>query len=279
MRSVNLIPTDAGRGAGGLSAQSFSPAHAVLLALAVALAFVTVYVLTSNTISQRTANLAALKAEAARTTAQAASLTKYSQFEQLANARAETVRSIAASRFDWYSALSDLSKVVPANTSLQSLVATVSPTASAGGSGASTASSGGLRGDEPGPAFELAGCTQTQDDVARLMSRLRLINGVTRVTLQDSQKPDSTGAAAAPPSSTGSGAAGCGPGAPTFNVVVFFQPLSGPAASAAQASPSTSTTSTSTTSTTPTTSTSTTTSSTPTTGTAPATTGTSGAGR
>ena len=37
----------------------------------------------------------------------------------------------------------------------------------------------------------MQGCTKTQDDVARVMSRLRLINGVQRVTLASSIKQDS----------------------------------------------------------------------------------------
>ena len=85
----------------------------------------------------------------------------------------------------------NLSQVVPADTTLQSIVGTVVPGASAGGGGAGAAS---LRADIAAPAFELTGCTANQDDVARLMSRLRLINGVTRVSFSDSQI---TGTAAA----------------------------------------------------------------------------------
>ncbi len=174
------------------------------------------------------------------------------------------MRQLAATRFDWYDALSDLAKVVPANTSLQSLFASVAPgtgTGASTGSGAGTGGSGiasSLRSAISAPAFELVGCTATQDDVARLMSRLRLINGVTRVTLGDSQKPDTAQPAT---SVSGSGSsAGCQANAPTFNLVVFFQPLPGAAAAggttatpatpaaaagaAAGASPATSTTST-----------------------------------
>jgi hypothetical protein len=161
------------------------------------------------------AQLTAQQAEAAR-------LAKYVQFETLSQTRVQTVRQIAAARFDWYRALSDLSKVVPADTSLQELTGTVAPGASAGGTTGGSAS--GLRGDISAPAFELAGCTKTQDDVARLMSRLRVINGVTRVTLGNSQKPGTNGGGAAVSTS---GGGGCGGNAPTFDLVVFFQPLPG----------------------------------------------------
>jgi Tfp pilus assembly protein PilN len=227
VRAVNLIPTDSRRGAGGPSRTSLTPVHAVLGLLAVAVLFVTVYVLTNNTISERTSKLANLKAEVAQANAQAAQLTNYAQFATLARARAETVREIAASRFDWKGALSDLARVVPADTSLQSLLGTAATGASAGAtSGGSGATTGGLRGGVAAPAFEIRGCTATQDDVAQLMSRLRLINGVTRVTLSDSQKSDAaqTGTTV---SSAGAGAAstGCRPNTPTFDLVIFFQPL------------------------------------------------------
>jgi Tfp pilus assembly protein PilN len=188
---------------------------------------VTLYVLTGNTIADRKAKVTSLQAQVAQAQAQAARLGPYTQFAKLAQTRAETIRQIAATRFDWHAALSDLSKVVPANTSLQSLVASVVPGAAAGG-GASGAA-GGLRGSLPGPAFELAGCTKTQDDVARLMSRLRLINGVTRVTLSDSQKQDAsqTGASVTAAGTGASAASGCGGGTPSFHLVIFFKPIAG----------------------------------------------------
>jgi Tfp pilus assembly protein PilN len=227
VRAVNLIPGDAPRGgrAGG-ALSLLSPVYALLGLLAVALAYVVVYVLSSNTIADRKAQLASLQQQVAQAQLQAASLSAYAQFEKLAQARADTVRQIAATRFNWQAALSDLSKVVPQNSSLQSLLGTVAPGASVASAGGGSISTGSLRGDVPAPAFELKGCTSTQDDVARLLSRLRLINGVSRVTLADSLKPDS--ATAASTASTGSTvSAGCGANAPSFDLVVFFAPLPG----------------------------------------------------
>ncbi len=208
--------------------------------LAVAVLFMTVYVLTNNTISQRKSQLASLQAEVAQANAQAARLTNYTQFATQAQARAETVREIAASRFDWKGALSDLARVVPADTSLQSLLGTAASGASAGASsGGSGATTGALRGSVAAPAFEIRGCTSTQDEVAQLMSRLRLINGVTRVTLSDSQKSDTTQPGTPVSSAGGTGATtGCKPNTPTFDLVIFFQPLpsAGPSGVASVAS-------------------------------------------
>jgi Tfp pilus assembly protein PilN len=184
--------------------------------LAAALALVTVYVLTGNTIADRTSQLNNLQTEVAQAQAQAAKLGNFGRFAQIAHTRLQTVAGIAATRFDWHTALSDLSEVVPANTSLQTLSGTVAPgTNTGGGSG-----SGNLRGDITSPALELTGCTASQDDVARLMSRLRLIDGVTRVSLSSSQKSSSGGAGA-------SGATGCGANGANFNMVVFFKALPG----------------------------------------------------
>jgi hypothetical protein len=171
-----------------------------------------------------------------RMKAQVAQLQKYDQFEKLAKLREATVQEIASSRFDWHGALSDLSKVVPHNTVLQSLVATVSSTSTTGGGGGGSST---VRSAIEAPALSLKGCTGSQDEVAQLMSRLRLVNGVSRVTLEDSTDA---------PSGSSTGCTG-----PTFDMVVFFQPLTGNAAALAGVASSTpaSTTSASTTSTPP----------------------------
>jgi Tfp pilus assembly protein PilN len=216
MKAVNLVPRDARRGGVSPSLGRLGPAHLVIGLLVVAVAMVSVYVLTNNTVTQRQAQLASLHQQMTRMEAAVARLQAYEKFEKLAQAREATVKQIASSRFDWHAALDDLSKVVPSNTTLQSLVATVTPSSSTGGGGGN---SGTVRGDLTAPAFSLKGCTGSQDEVAQLMSRLRVINGVSRVTLEDS---------ASAPSGSSGGAAGCT--GPTFDMVVFFQPLTGEAA-------------------------------------------------
>jgi Tfp pilus assembly protein PilN len=221
MRAVNLIPADSrgGSGSRGPSTGMQVPVYVLLGFLAAAVALVTVYVLTNNSIASRTAKLSNLKTEVTQEQAAVARLGEFTKFAQLAQTRISTVHSIAAARFDWHTALSDLSKVVPANTTLQSVVGTIVPGANSGG-GSGSGSTGSLRGDITAPAFELSGCTHSQTDVAKLMSQLRLINGVTRVTISDSQMSNSTAA----PSTSGSGQS-CGANAPSFDLVVFFEPV------------------------------------------------------
>jgi Tfp pilus assembly protein PilN len=219
MRSVNLIPADArgrARGGRGPSTGMAIPVYVLLGLLTAAVALVTVYVLTNNSITSRTATLNNLKAQVAQEQAAVARLGEFTKFSQLAQTRIGTVRAIASARFDWHGALSDLSKVVPANTTLQSVTGTVVPGANAGGGGGA----GSLRSVITAPAFELTGCTKSQDDVARLMSQLRLINGVTRVTFNNSQESASAGA-----TSSNGASQGCGANTPTFDLVVFFEPV------------------------------------------------------
>ena len=233
MRAVNLLPPDArrGLGGGGFSVGRLQPIHGVLAVLLIVLVYVTMYVLTSNTISSRKAELASLQGQLAAQQAAIARLSTYAQFQKLAEQRATTVKEIAASRFDWYGALSNLAKVMPANASIESLAATVGPGASsagAGGGSGSAASAGSIRSAISAPAFEIKGCTASQDDVARLISRMRLIPGVQRVTLEDSSvATEAPGPVSTP--STAQSAGPCPASGPTFDLVVFFQPLPGAA--------------------------------------------------
>lgn len=266
MRAVNLIPAGAGQGAARSSFGRLGAGHVVLAVLAIALAFVTIYVLSSNTVSDRRAKLATIQAEVTQAQAQAGQLSAYAAYAGVAKQRTDTVLQIANSRFDWHGAMADLSRVIPPNLRLQTLLATVAPgvtVSGAGGSaGAGQLNTAGLRADIAAPAFEMRGCTTSHDAVARLMSRLRLINGVQRVTLADSSRAPQAEVhlrVHAAGSATGASTAttvpqivGCGANPDSFDIVVFFTPLPG-ALPVTGSTPSTASTTTSTTSTTSTT--------------------------
>ena len=222
MRAVNLIPAETRKAGPGIQPGGLGPGFGVLGLLGVALLLVTLYVLTSNTISDRKVQLAALQGQVAQEQAAAGQFSSYATYTQLAHARVATVTQIAQSRFDWHAALADLSRVVPANASLTSLVATTSAGSTVSGGGANTSS---LRGDIAAPAFQISGCTTSHDDVARLMSRLRLINGVQRVTLSDSVKQ--SGGATGSSAGASSGSATCTAARTEFDLVVFFAPIGG----------------------------------------------------
>jgi Tfp pilus assembly protein PilN len=226
MKAVNLLPPDlrgAAKPASALVADEPSGrmgAFAVLGALAFCVVALAAYVLTSNTVKDRQAQLDQVSAEAATVAQQAAKLKPYADFAAQAQQRVQTVKDLASARFDWEQALRDVSRAVPADVTLSTLNGSIST-----GSGAS-----GLRGTIPSPAIDMQGCTKGgQSDVATLLSRLRDVDGVTRVSLQSSQRPapgTPTQTTAAP---TGA-PAGCGAGRPSqFSLVIFFEHSTVPA--------------------------------------------------
>ena len=237
MRAINLIPAEERKGAGGAGGRSTGGVHLLLGALALLVALVAVLSLSGREITDKQAELATVQAQAADLRGAADRLAGYEQFAALRERRVQTVASIAGSRFDWAHALRELSRVASDTAWLTSITGTVAPgvTVPGGGGGGSA-----LRGALPLPALELAGCTRSQDDVARLISRLRQVDGVERVSLEASEK-------------AGEGAGGGGPSGdcrmgsleyPQFQLVVFLSaptPATTPGAATALADPAAST--------------------------------------
>ena len=223
VRAVNLLPPDM-RGAATASAElgadpeaaGGAGAFVVLGVLAACVAGAAGYVLTDNTVKQRTADLAMVTARQQALKGQAAQLQPFADFDTMAKARVQTVRDLAGSRFDWEQALRDLSRAVPADVTLKSLTGDISTGAGGGGSA--------LRSAISAPAITLQGCAPDQKQVARLMARLDDIDGVTRVSLSKSsaeavQSNDAGGTAL-----DRRNAAPCGIGKrPGFEVVMFFE--------------------------------------------------------
>jgi Tfp pilus assembly protein PilN len=207
MRAVNLIPSDSLRGGGGAG----NGPVALLGALGLLLVLVTVYVMTNNTVADRQAERDALTVQAAQAQAQAEQVRPYREFAALARARVDTVRQLGSARFDWHAAFSDLARAIPDNVWLTAATGTVTAGVTVEGGGSSAASS--LRSSIPNPAIELTGCTVGHEAVVRLVSRLRVMRGVQRVSLADSTKD---------------GGGDCQNGNtsfPQFDLVVFFNPI------------------------------------------------------
>jgi Tfp pilus assembly protein PilN len=220
MKAINLLPPDL-RGApkGSTTVAADEPggfgAFAVLGALAICVVALAAYVLTTNTVKDRSAKLEAVGAQARATTERVAQLKPYADFQAMAETRIQTVRDLASSRFDWEQALRDISRAVPADVTLTRLNGSVS-TQTGGGSG--------VRSAIAAPAIELTGCTTGQRAVAALLSRLRNVDGVTRVSLTKSVKPEAPAAGAAGAAAPAQDATGCGVGRPpAFEVVIFFE--------------------------------------------------------
>lgn len=228
MRAVNLIPSDQrlapkGQSSNKAAAAEGRPfgAYVILGLLAFAIAASALYVLTTNSIKENKAELAQAQQEVEVVKAQAATLQAFADFQQLSQARLETVKALAGSRFPWAATLDDIARALPADVFVNSF------------DGSTVTSGGGssLRGAITAPSIQLNGCTRDQASVARLMSRLRDVRGVTRVSLSKSEAVETpeTAAAAAPAtaedgSTPATTSEPCPKGAPpAFEMIVFFE--------------------------------------------------------
>jgi Tfp pilus assembly protein PilN len=218
MRAVNLLPSDL-RGTAPAAAPSAGQdraegigAYVVLGALALCVALLATYVLATNNVKQKQADLEEVTAQAQAASAATAKLKPYADFDAMAKTRVETVKGLAAARFDWEQAFRDLSRSVPTDVKLQSLSGDMGLPGTTGGGATDP-----LRGSIAAPAISLAGCAQSQPAVARMMARLRAVDGVTRVALSKSESSVNTAA------STGSTPTCSGKNPPSFSVVVFFE--------------------------------------------------------
>jgi Tfp pilus assembly protein PilN len=222
MKAVNLLPNDqrgaakakpAGAPKSEPTGSAFG-AFMVLGAMAFAVLAVAAYVLAGNTVKEREAELARVKAETTAVQSQLSALKPYADFQTIAAQRVATVTQLAQGRFDWEQALRDLSRAMPSDVRLKSLRGSV-----AGSSGGGN----NLRGALQSPAIELSGCTKSQSRVATLMSRLRAVRGVTRVSLSKSEKAAPLAAETSASLAEGQELL-CGKGRPpAFEVVVFFE--------------------------------------------------------
>jgi Tfp pilus assembly protein PilN len=220
-------------------------AYVIVAALAVALVAVTLTVVANNQVSDRKAEKASLESQLAQAQADANRLKAFADFASVQQTREQTVSSLAQSRFDWERVLRELAIVIPPDVWLTNLNAAVAPGVSLGSSSSSTTSSAGSSvGTEgiAGPSLQIEGCAKGHDAVAAFIASLRDVDGVTRVTVVSSDRPD--------PSTSGSSASAPTPGSSEgcsarhfvsqFQVVAAFDAVQlGAASGSSSAAPST----------------------------------------
>jgi hypothetical protein len=244
MRAFNLIPADERGGAAIDTGKSGGGALVVLGLLGVLAVFALLYGSASRQISSQQAQIGTLNARAQVAQAQAAQLAPYVSFMALHEKRVQAVDQLVDSRFDWAHAFHEIGRVLPKDASLSSLSGTIGSTtggdassstakvagaaSSAAGTAAttgasSTASAGTAVASStpPGsvPTFTLSGCATSQAEVALTLDHLRLIDGVSEVTLQSSTKSGASGGGG------GGGAGGCKGSQPAFAMQIVFDPL------------------------------------------------------
>jgi Tfp pilus assembly protein PilN len=227
VRPVNLIPPEERRGEKA-PMRTGSLAYVVVAVLAVALLGVVGIVLTNNQISDRTSEKSSLQSQLSAAQAEATRTQSFADFASLRQAREQTVTSLAQSRFDWQRVLRELAIVIPHDVWLTSLNASVSPDAASGSAGSSSSSSSSTGSESvTGPSLHIEGCAAGHEAVARFLAALHDIDGVTRVSVLKSDRPDptsSSGTATADSSGTAVGSDGCSSRdfVSTFEVVAAF---------------------------------------------------------
>ncbi|HLB22138.1 MAG TPA: hypothetical protein VK605_08495, partial [Solirubrobacteraceae bacterium] len=243
MRAVNLIPTEERSGASAGAGRSQGGAYGVLGLIAGLAVLALLFGIAHHQASSRRAQLASISAQTARAQQAASQLTPYTSFMALREQRRKAVAQLVESRFDWAHAFHELGRVLPIGASISSLEGTVgsssgsstgaSPSSTTAAAPAtSTTAAGGTAvasSTPPGsvPTVTIGGCAVSQSEVALTLLRLRLIDGVSSVSLKSSTKAPSSGASRA---SEGA----CGSGKPTFSAQITFDPL--PSATGATAS-------------------------------------------
>jgi Tfp pilus assembly protein PilN len=236
VRAVNLLPKDLrSAGSGGGSGSVAGPV--VLIAtLALAVLLVGAWAFTTRQVKDREAEVTRLNAEAAEAETQAAGLASYESTVKVADERRTSVVELVKARFDWASAFEDVSRTVTDGYSMSSMKGTAAPGVSVEGG-----VSNPLRAAVSAPAIEVSGCAPGQGQVALLMSRLRSMKNVSKVSLSSTEKTEGSSGGT---SDSANGAAGddCTGGSsarPKFNIVVFYEGAAGTTATTASGTSST----------------------------------------
>ncbi len=235
MRAVNLIPAEQRGGASVGAGRSQGAAYAILGLVAGLAIMIVLYGIARHQVTSRTSEAASISAQAQQAQSEAEQLAPYATFVTAQEQRTQQVAQIVDSRFDWAHVFHEFGRVIPSSASVTSLSGTIVPgtatsvasgpapaTSSSASSASSSSSSANTSATPPGsiPTFSIAGCAKTQADVALLLERLHLMDGVSDVTLQSSTKT----------SGASNGSGGCPPNAPAYSATITFEPL--PAASA-----------------------------------------------
>jgi hypothetical protein len=263
MRAVNLIPAEQRAGAGLGAGSSEGAAYAVMAVIGGLALLAFLYGRADHQISSRRAQAATLTAQAQRAQAETTQLAPYTSFASLREQRMQAVSTLVDSRFDWAHVFHEFGRVLPAQVSVSSLDGTIAgapasgsatpatpapatpaatpagATPAAGASGTPAAAAPAVTSATPPgsvPTFTLAGCATSQPAVALMLDRLRLIDGVSSVTLQSSTKASG--------GSAGGGGAGCAASEPAYTVQVAFEALPTPSTTHAATKSAASTTST-----------------------------------
>lgn len=223
MRAVNLIPSEQRSGsAAALAGRSGGAAYVVIGVICGLAVMALLYGMADHEIGAKQAEATRLSAEAQQAQSEAAKLAPYTTFVSMREERLKTVQELANTRFDWAHVMHELGRVLPSDAVLSSVTGTVGASTTGGAAPSTTTAAVGASKTATSatpagsvPTFTIAGCATTQSEVALTMNRLRLIDGVSEVTLQSSSR-------------SGGSAGSCPAGSPSFAMQVSFEALPAP---------------------------------------------------
>jgi Tfp pilus assembly protein PilN len=202
MRPVNLIPPDARAGDAGAMRTGGIP-YVIMAALGLLLLGVIVLAFTGKSVDDKKAEVQRLQQDLDAATAKAQNLNSFAEFGAVEQTRSSTVASLAQSRFDWSRVMNELALVIPQDVWLTKLAGSVNPEVSL-----EDAPDLQIRDSIAGPALEIVGCATSQDAVAGFVADLEDIDGVTRVGVASSERPEDETAASNTGTETTSGSNG-----------------------------------------------------------------------
>jgi Tfp pilus assembly protein PilN len=166
--------------------------------------FASIWTLTNNQITARTAEVERISAATLAAEARTGTSAPYESFATLAKQRVATVTALSDTRFDWAHALGEIARVLPPDVWLSTLD---------GASGSTDTAPTPTTSAAPAPTFDITGCTRSQAKVALLLARLRTIDRVRKVELNTSTKPDASSTKGCPAGQSSH---------PTFDITISF---------------------------------------------------------
>jgi len=185
MRAVDLTPPEERQGGGRGPTRTGSLPYVILIGLALGVIGFGVLALTNKQISEKESQITTLEADLVTAQQRGDAMRPFAEFRAMQELRNATVASLAQSRFDWERVIQELALVVPSDIWLINVTGTVVPDVAVQNSAEITA-----RDSVAGPALELVGCAPSQDSVASFAAALEDIDGVTRVGVSASERPD-----------------------------------------------------------------------------------------
>jgi Tfp pilus assembly protein PilN len=221
VRSINLIPAEQRRGAGGLAGRAGGASYVVVGALAVFVLMGVFYAIAIGQVSSRKSDLAQVTAQTTSTQAQASALDPYVQFAAIRTQRQQAITSLATSRFDWSDAMDQIARSLPSNVTLAAMSGSGAPGAVSTTPAVAAPVTPGVPATPvavtPGPSVTLTGCAVSHSEVATVLVDLNQVAGVASVSLSSSAKAAPTTATAGQPAAVATGCKGA-----TFNATLTY---------------------------------------------------------